>query len=103
MYSPYYHACNWIDCDEISYDDTYDYYFCNTCLQEDQLVVDGNNYHPLQVYQPIGHYLFNSYCYEDCEEIEGLNLINGPDGLCECGDGFGWEDMPYLSACVSCD
>ena len=51
----------------------------------------------------MAHYLYNEFCYVDCELIEGANLINGPSGKCECQEGYGWEDEPYISNCVSCD
>jgi hypothetical protein len=57
----------------------------------------------MTVFQPIAHFMYDEFCYTDCESIKDENLVNGDDGMCECKEGFGWEDEPYFSPCVSCD
>lgn len=56
MNSPHYQACNFIDCDEVGYNEDWDYYYCETCLQNDHVVLDQSDYYDVQVYQPIAHY-----------------------------------------------
>lgn len=102
-YSPYALVCNFIDCDEIAYDGNDDFYFCYSCLQDDQMILDANNEHQMYAFQPTAHYNFQANCYEDCELIEGANLVNGEDGYCDCKEGYGWYDDPYFSDCVSCN
>lgn len=103
MHSPYYYSCNFIDCDEVGYNEEWDYYLCDSCLQGDQVVLEQSPYYDVQVYQPIAHYRHDEFCYVDCEDIEDQHLVNGLNGICECKEGYGWEDEPYYSECVSCD